>query len=229
MGRDCGPACEFTLSLATFAASFSNPNFSELSHAPSPSHFHYRVTRSCCVQQCKDDERHNLRQGNQLVSGETRRSLHSDRSQISDRSSSDGAKRTIWDWAEAGGFGANRPTASNRDDSRRARNARFSARFKSAATCEAIRTDSEWQEVFSADPWRSRTSQRVLLWADPATVGSSSQTEVTYRIVDTAGRAERSEVQQVSSDIRTTVNGVSKATEVAGLQLTSRGWEVPEQ
>lgn len=71
----------------------------------------------------------------------------------------------------------------------------------------------------------------IVKWTEPATVGTSSQTEVTYtyRIVDAAGWAERPEVQQAFSDIRTTVNGASKTTEVAGLQLTSRGWEVPGQ
>jgi hypothetical protein len=71
----------------------------------------------------------------------------------------------------------------------------------------------------------------IVKWMEPATVGTSSQTEVTYtyRIVDAAGWAERPEVQQAFSDIRTTVNGASKTTEVAGLQLTCKGWEVPGQ
>jgi len=71
----------------------------------------------------------------------------------------------------------------------------------------------------------------IVKWTEPATVGTSSQTEVTYtyRIVDAADWAERPEVQQAFSDIRTTVNGASKTTEVAGLQLTSKGWEVPGQ
>jgi hypothetical protein len=71
----------------------------------------------------------------------------------------------------------------------------------------------------------------IVKWADPATVGSSSQIEVTYtyKIVDPAAWAERPDVQQAFSDIRTTVNGASKTTEVAGLQLTSKGWEVPGQ
>ena len=71
----------------------------------------------------------------------------------------------------------------------------------------------------------------IVKWTEPVTVGTSSQTEVTYtyRIVDPAGWAERPEVQQAFSDIRTTVNGASKTTEVAGLQLTSKGWEVPGQ
>jgi DNA-binding PadR family transcriptional regulator len=69
----------------------------------------------------------------------------------------------------------------------------------------------------------------IVKWTGPASLGTSSQAEVTYtyRIVDPAGWAERPEVQQAFSDIRTTVNGASKTTEVAGLQLTSKGWEVP--
>jgi hypothetical protein len=71
----------------------------------------------------------------------------------------------------------------------------------------------------------------IVKWTEPATVGTSSETEVTYtyRIVDPAGWAERPEVQQAFSDIRTNVSGASKTTEVAGLQLTSKGWEVPGQ
>jgi hypothetical protein len=65
----------------------------------------------------------------------------------------------------------------------------------------------------------------IVKWTEPATMGTSSQTEVTYtyRIVDPADWAERHEVQQAFSDIRTTINGASKTNEVAGLQLTSRG------
>ena len=71
----------------------------------------------------------------------------------------------------------------------------------------------------------------IVKWTEPATTGSPSQTEVTYtyRIIDSAAWAKRPEVQSAFSDIRTTVNGASKTTEVAGLQLTSKGWEVPGQ
>jgi hypothetical protein len=67
----------------------------------------------------------------------------------------------------------------------------------------------------------------IVKWTEP--VGAFSQAEVTYtyRIVDPATWTERPEVQRAFSDIRATVNGASKATEVAGLQLTSKGWEVP--
>ena len=71
----------------------------------------------------------------------------------------------------------------------------------------------------------------IVKWTEPSMVGISSQTEVTYtyRIADAAAWSENPDVQQAFSDIRTTVNGASKATEVTGLQLTSKGWEVPGQ
>jgi hypothetical protein len=71
----------------------------------------------------------------------------------------------------------------------------------------------------------------IVKWTEPVKAGASSQTEVTYtyRIADMAPWAERSDVQQAFSDIRTTVNGASKTTEVVGLELTSKGWEVPGQ
>jgi hypothetical protein len=69
----------------------------------------------------------------------------------------------------------------------------------------------------------------IVKWTEPATVGTSSQTEVTYtyRIVNLASWAERPEVQHAFSDIRTAVNGASKTNEVAGLELISKCWEVP--
>ena len=64
----------------------------------------------------------------------------------------------------------------------------------------------------------------IVKWTDPATVGT--EVTYTYRIVGLASWAERSDVQQAFPDIGPTVNGVLKTTEVAGLQLTSQGWEV---
>ena len=54
----------------------------------------------------------------------------------------------------------------------------------------------------------------IVKWTAPATVGASSQTEVsyTYRIVNRTAWAERPEVQQAFSDIRMALNGVSKTT-----------------
>ena len=67
----------------------------------------------------------------------------------------------------------------------------------------------------------------IVKWTEPATAGTSSRVEVTYtyRIVGLAAWAERPDVQLAFSDIRTTISGAS-TTEVAGLQLTSKGWEV---
>ncbi len=71
----------------------------------------------------------------------------------------------------------------------------------------------------------------IVKWTEPARMGTFSQTEVTYtyKIVDAAPWAQRPEVQQAFPDIRTTVDGASKTIEVAGLQLTNKGWEVPGQ
>ena len=61
--------------------------------------------------------------------------------------------------------------------------------------------------------------------------GAYSRTEVTYtyKIVGLASWAERPEVQHAFPDIRATVTGASKTNEIAGLQLTNQGWEVPNQ
>jgi hypothetical protein len=58
-----------------------------------------------------------------------------------------------------------------------------------------------------------------------------SRTEVTYnyKIVNLAPWAERPDVQYAFGDIRTILNGVSKANQNAGLQLTNQGWEVSGQ
>jgi hypothetical protein len=71
----------------------------------------------------------------------------------------------------------------------------------------------------------------IINWTEPTMVGASSQTEVTYtyRIMDAASWTARPKVQQAFSDVRATVNGASKTTEIAGLQLTSKGWEVQGQ
>jgi hypothetical protein len=76
-----------------------------------------------------------------------------------------------------------------------------------------------------------KTVDAIVKWTEPVTAGASSQTEVTYtyKIVNLAGWAERPDVQRAFPIIQATLTGVSKTTEVAGLQLTSRGWEVPGQ
>jgi hypothetical protein len=73
-----------------------------------------------------------------------------------------------------------------------------------------------------------KTVDAIVKWTEPATAADTEVT-YTYKIADTASWAERPEVQQAFSDIQTIVNGASKTTEVAGLQLTSKGWEVPGQ
>ncbi len=69
----------------------------------------------------------------------------------------------------------------------------------------------------------------VVKWSEPIMVGGSSQTEVTYtyKIVNLALWTQRSDIQQAFPDVRTTVSGASKTNQVAGLQLTNNGWEVP--
>lgn len=59
--------------------------------------------------------------------------------------------------------------------------------------------------------------------------GSSSQVEVTYtyKIANLAAWAKRPDIQQAFPAISTVLNGASRDSETAGLQLTSRGWEVP--
>lgn len=74
-----------------------------------------------------------------------------------------------------------------------------------------------------------KTVDSIVKWTEPTTIGAYSQIEVTYtyKIEDPAGWAERADVQQSFSDIRMTVIGASKTTEIVGLQLTNKGWEVP--
>ena len=76
-----------------------------------------------------------------------------------------------------------------------------------------------------------KTVDAIVKWTEPVTAGASLQTEVTYtyKIVNLAGWAERPEVQRAFPIIQATLTGASKTTEIAGLQLTSKGWEVPGQ
>jgi hypothetical protein len=76
-----------------------------------------------------------------------------------------------------------------------------------------------------------KTVDAIVKWTEPVTAGASSQTEViyTYKIVNLAGWAERPDVQRAFPNIQATLTGASKTTEIAGLQLTSKGWEVPGQ
>jgi hypothetical protein len=74
-----------------------------------------------------------------------------------------------------------------------------------------------------------KTVDSIVKWTEPETGGASSQAEVTYtyRIVNLAGWARRPEVQRVFPGIQTTLTGALKTAEISGVQLTSKGWEVP--
>lgn len=71
----------------------------------------------------------------------------------------------------------------------------------------------------------------IVSWTKPESMGSALQSEVTYtyKMPDLALWAKEADVQQVLGDIRTTVNGISKDHESVSLQLTNKGWKVPEQ
>jgi hypothetical protein len=75
----------------------------------------------------------------------------------------------------------------------------------------------------------NKTVDAIVKWTEPVTMGTSSQTEVTYtyKIADLAQWAQRPDVQREFGDVRTIVGGISKSNEIAGLQLTNQGWEVP--
>ncbi len=75
-----------------------------------------------------------------------------------------------------------------------------------------------------------KTVDSIVKWTEPAAMGPYTQSEVTYtyKISGLAPWAKQADVQQVFGDIRTTVSGISKANETAGLVLTNKGWEVPE-
>lgn len=62
-------------------------------------------------------------------------------------------------------------------------------------------------------------------------MGPYTQSEVTYsyKVANLASWAQTPDVQQVFPDIRSTLQGVSKPDQIAGLILTNKGWEVPEQ
>jgi hypothetical protein len=70
----------------------------------------------------------------------------------------------------------------------------------------------------------------IIKWTEPTTMEGASLSEATYtyKIADLAPWAEKPDVQREFGDIRTTVNGISKTNETAGLQLTNNGWEVPQ-
>jgi len=74
-----------------------------------------------------------------------------------------------------------------------------------------------------------KTVDSIVKWTEPVTTRGGSQREVTYtyKIANLAPWAERPDVQREFGDVRTTVSGISKSNEIAGLQLTNHGWEIP--
>jgi hypothetical protein len=71
----------------------------------------------------------------------------------------------------------------------------------------------------------------VVNWSEPVTADGRSRSELTYtyKIMNLADWAERSDIQQSFPDIRAAVTGVSKVNQTIGLQLTNDGWEVVGQ
>lgn len=76
-----------------------------------------------------------------------------------------------------------------------------------------------------------KTVDSTVKWTEPVMKGAGSQSEITYtyKITNLAPWAERPDIQRKFGDVRTTVNGISKSNEIAELQLTNQGWEVPSQ
>jgi hypothetical protein len=74
-----------------------------------------------------------------------------------------------------------------------------------------------------------KTVDSIVKWTEPVTAGPSSQAEVvyTYKILNLASWAERSDVQGGFPDIRSVISGASKTDQTVGLELTDKGWEVP--
>ena len=73
--------------------------------------------------------------------------------------------------------------------------------------------------------------ESIERWTKPAVIGGSSQTEVTYtyKIANLPAWATRADVQQAFPDVGAMVRGQSAVTQIAGLELTNKGWEVPGQ
>ena len=69
----------------------------------------------------------------------------------------------------------------------------------------------------------------ILNWSEPTQTKPDLQTKATYtyKISNLAPWTQRSDVQKQFDDIRTTITGISKTNQVAGLELTNNGLEVP--
>lgn len=71
----------------------------------------------------------------------------------------------------------------------------------------------------------------IIKWTEPAPMGPYTQSEVTYsyKIANLATWAKQPSLQQAFPDIQSTLQNASKPNQTAGLVLTNKGWEVPEQ
>lgn len=75
----------------------------------------------------------------------------------------------------------------------------------------------------------TKTVDSIIKWTEPTAIGPATHSEVTYtyKIPNIAPWAQRSDIQNQFSDIQATIGGISKTDELAGLQLTNQGWEIP--
>jgi hypothetical protein len=75
----------------------------------------------------------------------------------------------------------------------------------------------------------AKTVDSIVKWTEPTAMGPATVTEVTYtyRISDLAPWAQRPDIQKQFGDIRQTIDGISKTNELAEIQLTNKGWEIP--
>lgn len=69
----------------------------------------------------------------------------------------------------------------------------------------------------------------IVKWTEPITSGAYFQSEVTYtyKVVNITPWAEHPDVLRAFPDIKMTLSGASQTNQRAGLQLTTRGWEIP--
>lgn len=74
------------------------------------------------------------------------------------------------------------------------------------------------------------TVDSIIKWTEPATMEGATLSEATYtyKIANLASWAKQSNVQQAFPDLLQTLNGASTANQTAELQLTNKGWEVPQ-
>lgn len=98
-------------------------------------------------------------------------------------------------------------------------------------TAEGRRDLQQVPGTFGETPgfcYGQKTVASIIRWTTPQ-MSSPTQAEATYtyRIVNLAEWAQRTDVQQAFPDVKTTLQGASKVNRVVGLQLTNKGWLVP--